>query len=575
MANLDHLFNFHIKFETRYTPTNSGNNDHGRLSQADTNDRGDEQNEMGDNLFVIDFGSDFEVEQFSCGGGHTCALSTMNEIKCFGRNEYGQLGYEHIQSVGHQAGEMGDNLAVVQLGSDFVPIDVECGFAHSCALSTTAEAKCWGLNDAGQLGQGDTNYRGDGIGEMGDNLSVIDLGPGFNVSSIHCATRHVCVISTAHEMKCWGFNCCAQLGLGDTYDRGNAADEMGDDLPLVDLGDDFDTQIVGGGRAHHLAISTDGNLKGFGQNTDGKLGYEDTNARGNVANEMGDFLALIDVGIGYSVVEVSSGCYSQHSCALIENGTDFLGLKCWGLNANGQLGLGDNVTRGDAEYEMADYLSFVSVSFPPLPTQSPTLEPTVDPTLYPSKIPSTATFTPSDSPSITPSNAPSREPTLEPTDDPSPVPTTEPTLNASRYTLCTLINLDIIDFDAFTANDLDEDSELQSEIADITKDAIAESAFSQDKSLEFNSFVVAHRNVSGDVSNVDGVQRSLFIVQRLCTVSSDDLEALEIIIETENGDITTFIANQLITLYLNGDSSDSFKVNIIINKFGFSSFHSF
>lgn len=100
--------------------------------------------EMGNALQVIDFGSDFDVDHISCGDYHTCALSTSNGLKCFGFNSYGQLGYGHSESLGDGAGEMGDSLSLVDLGSDFVPTQVDCGGLFTCALSTGFGVKCWG-----------------------------------------------------------------------------------------------------------------------------------------------------------------------------------------------------------------------------------------------------------------------------------------------------------------------------------------------------------------------------------------------------------------------------------------------
>ncbi len=56
---------------------------------------------------------------------------------------------------------------------------------------------------------------------------------------------------------------------------------------------------------------------------------------------MGDHLPAVDLGTGRTAVAVSAG--DAHTCALLDNAT----VKCWGFNGSGQLGLGDNVNRGD------------------------------------------------------------------------------------------------------------------------------------------------------------------------------------------------------------------------------------
>jgi len=47
---------------------------------------------------------------------------------------------------------------------------------------------------------------------------------------------HACAILSRGQLKCWGYNSFGQLGLGHIVNIGDAAGEMGDDLPFVDLG---------------------------------------------------------------------------------------------------------------------------------------------------------------------------------------------------------------------------------------------------------------------------------------------------------------------------------------------------
>jgi alpha-tubulin suppressor-like RCC1 family protein len=76
---------------------------------------------------------------------------------------------------GDAAGEMGDNLLAVGLGNGRTATSIRAGALHTCALLDDSSLKCWGRNDSGQLGLGDTNHRGDVAGEMGDNLPVVDV----------------------------------------------------------------------------------------------------------------------------------------------------------------------------------------------------------------------------------------------------------------------------------------------------------------------------------------------------------------------------------------------------------------
>eukprot|EP01084_Bolivina_argentea_P002372 4373_1 len=107
---------------------------------------------------------------------------------------------------------MGNDLLEVDLGTGFNVTDITSGYYHetcayhTCAMSTLNKIKCWGNNYYGQLGYGDTNNRGDGPQEMGNDLLEVDLGTGFNVTDITSGYYHTCALSTLNKIKCWGRN---------------------------------------------------------------------------------------------------------------------------------------------------------------------------------------------------------------------------------------------------------------------------------------------------------------------------------------------------------------------------------
>ena len=65
--------------------------------------------------------------------------------------------------------------ASIKLGSGRTAKSITAGDFHTCAILDNSSIKCWGLNDSGQLGQGDSSNRGDSSGEMSDNLPAISL----------------------------------------------------------------------------------------------------------------------------------------------------------------------------------------------------------------------------------------------------------------------------------------------------------------------------------------------------------------------------------------------------------------
>ena len=123
------------------------------------------------------------------------------------------------------------------------------------------KVKCWGRNDFGQLGLGDTANRGDDPGEMGDALPAVDLGTGRTAKMISAGNDHTCAVLDDDSVKCWGYNGWGQLGLGDTLDRGDGPGEMGDDLDAVDLGTNRTAKMISAGEHHACAVLDDASVK--------------------------------------------------------------------------------------------------------------------------------------------------------------------------------------------------------------------------------------------------------------------------------------------------------------------------
>ena len=63
----------------------------------------------------------------------------------------------------------------MELGSNQTAVAVAAGVLHTCALLNTGAVKCWGANYGGRLGQGDTKTRGDQADELGDELPPVEL----------------------------------------------------------------------------------------------------------------------------------------------------------------------------------------------------------------------------------------------------------------------------------------------------------------------------------------------------------------------------------------------------------------
>lgn len=182
---------------------------------------------------AVSLGAGRTAVALALGDVHSCALLDNGAVKCWGANDRGQLGLGDVFARGGAAADMGDALPAVALGGTARAI--AAGASHTCALLTTGAVKCWGFNDAGQLGQGNTNTIGDQPGEL-EALPAIDLGPGRTATAIDVGL-HSCAVLDTGAVKCWGINTSGELGQGDLLTRGATSGTMGAALPEIVLGE--------------------------------------------------------------------------------------------------------------------------------------------------------------------------------------------------------------------------------------------------------------------------------------------------------------------------------------------------
>lgn len=327
-----------------------GNNGNGQLGYGDATNRGDSPNTMGSNLDYVDLGTGRAVKMLALGDDYSCAVLDNSKLKCWGSGTNGAIGYGSTTKLGDQTGEMGDSLPYVDLGTGRTTKSVSAQGCTTCAILDNDKVKCWGGNGAGQLGLGHTNPLGNGAGEMGDNLDYVDLGTGRTALQISVGSSTVCAILDNEDVKCWGENDSGQLGQGPVGNLGDESNEMGDNLPAIDLGTGRKALRVAVGINTSCAVLQNGNLVCWGGNATGELGIGNMNNIGDDAGEMGDNLVLTDLGTGIQAYKVAIG--GSHSCALSKIGE----VKCWGYNGFGQLGLENITSIGDGANEMGDNL---------------------------------------------------------------------------------------------------------------------------------------------------------------------------------------------------------------------------
>ena len=273
------------------------------------------------------------IAAINSGDWHTCALTTDRNVKCWGIGS-GRLGN----------GETDNALTPVDVhtsSEDPNPLGgiaaISSGGWHTCALTTDGNVKCWGYGSSGRLGNGAT---GNTLAPVDVHTSAEDASPLSGIDAISAGHSHTCALTTDGNVKCWGQGLAGRLGNGDN---------TGDILTPVDVHTSSEDPSPLSGIAaisvspyHTCALTTDGNVKCWGQGLSGKLGNgDDTQTQ----------LTPVDVHTSFEdasplsgIAAISSG--HQYTCALTTSG----GIKCWGEGSAGQLGngvLGDSLTPVD------------------------------------------------------------------------------------------------------------------------------------------------------------------------------------------------------------------------------------
>ncbi|MGB0284821.1 MAG: putative Ig domain-containing protein, partial [Candidatus Poseidoniaceae archaeon] len=303
------------------------------------------------------------VDQIEAGWNHTCALFDDGSMGCWGDNTHGQLGTGNTSFLGDAADEVGDGLALVDLPVDATVTSMALGWDHTCVLYSTGDVACWGNNADGQLGIGSTSAVGDGAGEMGSNLVNISLPSGVNATSITAGDGFTCAVFSDESIRCWGRNDVGQLGQGNTATYGDNGGETVAGLSAIDLGSTYasGTKILDAGRDHVCSVietsSTAGVIKCWGGNADGQLGVGDAGSdkhRGDQSGEMGSNLETLGTYPAFTGLDVGGlmrfEVGDRFACLMrLSDGTDTdPQVQCWGASSQGRLGYGNTETLGDS-----------------------------------------------------------------------------------------------------------------------------------------------------------------------------------------------------------------------------------
>ena len=142
---------------------------------------------------------------------HICAVLTDQTVLCWGRNQFGQLG-DGTTTNRTRPVHVKDAAGTGVLSGI---VDVSLGTYHSCALTVLGAVYCWGTNTEGEVGDGTIVNRSlptmvkdpSGTATL-SNIARIDSGNSTN-----------CAVDTSGNVQCWGYNLNAQIGDGTTTNR--------------------------------------------------------------------------------------------------------------------------------------------------------------------------------------------------------------------------------------------------------------------------------------------------------------------------------------------------------------------
>lgn len=276
-------------------------------------------------------------EQLALGNAHTCAIDA-GDVRCWGANESGQLGYGHTDDIGDD--EAASIAGVVDIGGKAIAITA--GQRHTCAIRTDGQVLCWGDGLRGKLGYGNTD-------SIGDDETPASVGPvplGRTAVSIAAGDEHTCALLNTGEIRCWGWSFYGQLGYANTATIGD--NELPTSVPGVTLGPANQGQAVAvvAGAHHTCALLATGRVRCWGRNGNGQLGL------GHSGSHVGTVVKPYDPLVNPDPIEFPGGRLAvsltaglDHTCAVLEDGA----VSCWGEGSNGQLGYGNTTDIGNDE----------------------------------------------------------------------------------------------------------------------------------------------------------------------------------------------------------------------------------
>ena len=257
--------------------------------------------------------------EVAVGVDHSCGLTRSGEAYCWGDASSGQLG---------RGNTLPERFAA-RVDTDLRFESIVAGGWHTCALTADGTAYCWGANESGQLGTPGS----DAV------LEPRAVETDLRFTALSAGWAHTCGIAEAGTGYCWGRGSSGELGTGVIQESAPAPVAIGLDEPFV---------AVSAGGQHSCGVVESGRVYCWGANLLGQIG----NAQNTPAEP-----APVGIDVNRVFIDVAAG-YS-HSCAITVAGEAY----CWGENHWGQLGNLDTAnTNRPALVYLSDQEVYVQIS---------------------------------------------------------------------------------------------------------------------------------------------------------------------------------------------------------------------
>lgn len=229
------------------------------------------------------------------GRGSACLLNADETVACWGANESGEVGAGDTHAF--------ESLPVVTSGHAFAAISTYD--RSTCGLTGAGAVYCWG-----NLPQSDPTVAATTTSEPTLQSSPVAF------KSITVGEFYACGLDAGGVAYCWGLNQFGQLGIGDSSGR-SAATRVATSVTFASIEAGF---------RHTCGLAPSGAAYCWGSNVDGSLGTGDPIG----------FITGIPAPVQGSLSFTSLSLGAMSTCGVVASGSAY----CWGDNSSGEDGTG-------------------------------------------------------------------------------------------------------------------------------------------------------------------------------------------------------------------------------------------